>query len=94
MTDKVQINFLLTPAEKGLLDSVAHHFEMTRTGLLRRWIYDEATAILEPLVQQALDFDIAEDDGGSLAVQLRKPEVQQFAELTGIGNILVGMLQR
>ena len=93
MTDKAQANFLLSPSEKALFVSLARYHEITMSDLLRDWIYEEATEILTPMVDEAVKLGIAEETKETMLDQLRKQEIQVHLESMDAGHILVGVLE-
>jgi len=92
-TDKVQIGAFLSPMENDIFNSLSNYYEMTKTELLKRWIYAEAISILTPEVDEAIRLGIAESDNRNPKIaQIRKLEIQQYMETVGKGRLVVSML--
>ena len=88
-----QVSFMLTESDKGVFDAIARYYGITKTELLKRWIYAEGRDILTPLVNEAIRLGIGEEDQLDPVVSnIRKMEVQQFMETAEVGGIMVGFL--
>lgn len=86
--EKAQVCFLLSRNEKALFDSLANYYEITKTELLRRWIFAEGRDILQPAVDEAIRLGIAENDNRTPNITvIRKREVQQHMENAGVSKI-------
>lgn len=90
--DGKQVSFMLTKGEKELFDAVSRYYETSKTELLRQWIYNQGTEILEPMVDEAIRMGVDEDERNPLITKLRREEIQVHVEGMEAGDVLVGIL--
>ena len=65
----VQISFAISKYYKDLFKFVSDYYEMSYVDLLKKWIYDEAVTIIEPLTD---DYEPGDDDLPSTLDQAKK----------------------